>query len=105
MVKVFLHMSSDEQRKQLQERLDDPAKTWKFRLGDLEDRARWRDFMAAYEDAITETSTEWAPWHVVPADRKWARDVAVAALVVQTLRTLDPQYPEPQPELRDVVVE
>ena len=105
LVKVYLHMSRDEQRKQLQERLDDPTKTWKFRLGDLDDRKRWDDFTAAYEEAITETSTEWAPWHVVPADRKWARDAAVASLLVQALRRLDPQYPAPSSDLPDVVAE
>jgi PPK2 family polyphosphate:nucleotide phosphotransferase len=104
LVKVFLHMSKEEQRAQLQERLDDPTKTWKFRLGDLEDRERWDDFMAAYDEAIAETSSDWAPWHVVPADRKWARDAAVAALLVDTLRRLDPRYPDPPAELRGVTV-
>ena len=105
MVKVFLHISTDEQRKRLQERLDDPSKTWKFRLADLEDRRLWDAFMAAYEDALTETSTEWAPWYVVPADRKWVRDIAVATLLVETLRRLDPHYPPPPEDLADVVVE
>jgi PPK2 family polyphosphate:nucleotide phosphotransferase len=105
MVKVFLHISTDEQRKRLQERLDNPSKTWKFRLGDLEDRRLWDAFMAAYEDALTETSTEWAPWYVVPADRKWVRDVAVATLLVETLRRLDPHYPPPPEDLAGVVVE
>ena len=105
MVKVFLHISTDEQRKRLQERLDDPSKTWKFRLADLEDRRLWDAFMAAYEDALTETSTEWAPWYVVPADRKWVRDVAVATLLVETLRRLDPRYPPPPEDLAGVVVE
>jgi PPK2 family polyphosphate:nucleotide phosphotransferase len=103
-LKVFLHISRDEQRERLQARLDDPTKTWKFRLGDLDDRKLWADFMAAYEEAITETSTDWAPWHVVPADRKWVRDVAVASLLVDTLRRLDPQYPEPPDDLAGVVV-
>jgi PPK2 family polyphosphate:nucleotide phosphotransferase len=95
-VKVFLHMSKEEQRKQLQERIDDPEKRWKFRAGDLQDRRLWADFMKAYDDAISETSTAWAPWHVVPADRKWARNVAVATLLVETLRELDPRLPEPE---------
>jgi PPK2 family polyphosphate:nucleotide phosphotransferase len=103
-LKVFLHLSKDEQRRRLQARLDDPAKTWKFRLGDLEDRRRWDAFAEAYEEALTETSTEWAPWYVVPADHKWVRDVAVAQLLVETLRRLDPQLPAPPPELKGLTV-
>ena len=104
-VKVFLHISKEEQRQRLQIRLDDPSKTWKFRLGDLEDRKRFDEFLAAYDEAIGETSTEWAPWHVVPADRRWVRDIAVATLLVDTLRKLDPRYPPPPPELKGVEVE
>jgi PPK2 family polyphosphate:nucleotide phosphotransferase len=104
-VKVFLHISEDEQRKRFQARLDEPTKTWKFRLGDLDDRALFDDFVAAYDEALTETSTEWAPWHVVPADRKWVRDVAVATLLVETLRRLNPQYPPPSEDLAGVTVE
>ena len=94
-VKVFLHVSSDEQRKRLQERVDDPEKRWKFRAGDLDDRALWGEFTAAYEDALTETSSAWAPWYVVPADHKWVRNVAVARLLVETLRRMNPQLPRP----------
>jgi PPK2 family polyphosphate:nucleotide phosphotransferase len=104
LVKVFLHSSKEEQREQLQQRLDDPEKRWKFRLGDLEDRKLWDDFQAAYEEAITETSTDWAPWHVVPADRKWVRDVAVSRLLLETLRDLDPRLPEPEEDLSGVRV-
>jgi PPK2 family polyphosphate:nucleotide phosphotransferase len=104
-VKVFLHISKEEQRQRLQARLDDPRKTWKFRLGDLEDRKRFDEFLAAYDEAIGETSTEWAPWHVVPADRRWVRDIAVATLLVDTLRKLDPRYPPPPAELKGVQVE
>jgi PPK2 family polyphosphate:nucleotide phosphotransferase len=104
-VKVFLHISKEEQRQRLQARLDDPRKTWKFRLGDLEDRTLFDEFLAAYDEAIGETSTEWAPWHVVPADRKWVRDIAVATLLVDTLRKLDPRYPRPPVELKGVEVE
>jgi PPK2 family polyphosphate:nucleotide phosphotransferase len=104
-VKVFLHISKNEQRERLQERLDDPTKTWKFRLGDLEDRRLWDGFMEAYEEALTETSTEWAPWYVVPADRKWVRDAAVATLLVETLRRLDPQYPPAPEELAGIRIE
>jgi PPK2 family polyphosphate:nucleotide phosphotransferase len=104
-VKVFLHISSEEQRKRLQARLDDPDKRWKFRLDDLEARKLWDDFMAAYDEALAKTSTKWAPWYVVPADHKWVRDVAVAQLLVQTLKHLDPRFPEPAEDLAGVVVQ
>lgn len=104
-LKVFLHLSQEEQLERFQERLDDPDKRWKFRSGDLDTRARWDDYAAAYEEAITETSTDWAPWHVVPADRNWVRNVAVAELLVETLRRLDPQLPEPEEGLDDLVIE
>jgi PPK2 family polyphosphate:nucleotide phosphotransferase len=94
-VKVFLHISRDEQRKRLQERLEDPEKRWKFDPGDLDDRRRWDDYRNAYEDAIRETSTEWAPWYVVPADHNWVRNLAVAELLVDALERLDPKLPEP----------
>lgn len=98
-VKVFLHISKDEQRARLQARIDDPAKNWKFRRSDLETRARWDDYQARYDDAISATSTRWAPWHVVPGDHKWVRDVAVATLLVDVLTDLDPQIPDPEPGL------
>jgi PPK2 family polyphosphate:nucleotide phosphotransferase len=103
-VKVFLHISSDEQRDRLQARLDDPEKRWKFRLGDLDARKLWGAFETAYEEALTKTSTAWAPWYVVPADRKWVRDVAVAQILVGTLKGLDPHFPEPEEDLAGVVV-
>jgi len=93
-LKLFLHVSQDEQRARLEERLHDPAKQWKFQLGDLDDRRRWGAFAAAYEEALTETSTESAPWHVVPADHKWVRNAAASAILVSTLRAIDPQIPE-----------
>ncbi len=92
-VKVLLHVSPDAQRKRLQERVDDPEKRWKFRAGDLEDRARFDEFLAAYEDALAETSTEWAPWYVVPADHNWVRNLLVGRLLVVALERLDPQLP------------
>ena len=98
-VKVMLHISPDEQRARFQDRIDDPTKRWKFRAGDLDDRKRWVEFQAAYEEMLTETSTEWAPWYVVPADRNWVRDVAVAQLLVHHLTALDPQYPKADPAI------
>jgi PPK2 family polyphosphate:nucleotide phosphotransferase len=104
-VKVFLLISREEQAERLQARLDDPDKRWKFRTVDLTTRERWTDYMEAYEEAISETSTEWAPWHVVPADRKWVRNVAVAQLLVDTLERLDPRYPEPEEDLSGIRIE
>jgi PPK2 family polyphosphate:nucleotide phosphotransferase len=96
-VKVFLNVSKDEQRERLQERIDDPEKRWKFRREDLLVRERFDDYIAAYEGALTETSTAWAPWHVVPADRNWLKAAIVARLLVDELERLDPQLPEPEP--------
>jgi PPK2 family polyphosphate:nucleotide phosphotransferase len=104
-VKVFLHISKEEQAERLQARIDDPDKRWKFRSSDLETRKRWDDYMALYDEALTETSTEWAPWHVVPADRKWVRNVAVARLLVDTLASLDPRFPAPEEDLSGIRIE
>ena len=93
LLKVFLHVSRDEQARRLDERRKDPEKRWKFDPGDLADRERWPQYMRAYEDAIRETSTDWAPWYVVPADHNWARNLSVAALLVATLERLDPKLP------------
>lgn len=104
-VKLFLHLSRDEQRQELQERVDDPAKRWKFRRSDLDTRARWDDYRAAYEEAIAETSVEAAPWYVIPADRAWVRNVAAVEVVAATLRRLDPKLPTGEPGLDGLVVE
>jgi PPK2 family polyphosphate:nucleotide phosphotransferase len=103
-VKLFLHISREEQRARLQARLEDPEKRWKFRLGDLEDRKLWDDYIDAYEDALTLTSTAHAPWFVVPADRKWYRNLVVSSILIQTLAAMDPQFP-PGPDLAGVVVD
>ncbi len=104
-VKVFLHVSKEEQRARLQARIDDPAKNWKFRRSDLDTRALWDEYQARYDDAISATSTGWSPWYVVPADHKWVRDVAVGTLLVDVLRALDPQIPDPEPGLEGLIVE
>jgi PPK2 family polyphosphate:nucleotide phosphotransferase len=105
LVKVFLHLSKDEQRRRFEERLSDPKKVWKFKTGDLEVRAHWDEYQLLYEEVITATSSEHAPWHVVPADHNWVRDVAVATLLVEALERLDPRYPPADPALRDLRVE
>ncbi len=103
-VKVMLHISRDEQARRLQERIDDPTKQWKFRLGDLDDRKLWTDYQRAYEDVLERTSTEDCPWFVVPADRKWYRNWAVSTIVATALDRMNPKYPR-RPELAGVVVE
>lgn len=102
-VKIMLHISPDEQRERLQDRLDDPEKHWKFDVGDLDMRARWDDFMDAFEDAVSETSTDDAPWFVVPADRKWYRNLAVSEILVQTLERMELDFP-PAPDLAGIVI-
>jgi len=104
-VKFFLYIDRDEQRERFQARLDEPDKRWKFRLGDLDERKRWDDYMAAFEDALSRCATEAAPWYVVPANRKWFRNLAVANILADTLDDLDPRYPEPTEDLRGVVIE
>ena len=103
-VKVFLHVSREEQRVRLQARIDDPRKRWKFRRGDLGVHERYDDWVAAWDDALTETSTDWAPWYVVPADRNWLKAVAVAELLCATLERLEPQLPEPESGLEGLRV-
>ena len=95
----------DEQKARLQARLDDPTKRWKFRLGDLEERKLWDDYIAAYEDILERCSTDDAPWYVIPANRKWFRNLAVADILADTLDDLNPRYPEPEEDLTGVVVE
>ena len=93
-LKFMLHISKDEQRERLQQRLDQPEKRWKFDPSDLDDRARWDEFMESYEIMLRRCSTEHAPWYVVPADRKWVRNAAIAAVVRATLEEMNPHYPE-----------
>jgi PPK2 family polyphosphate:nucleotide phosphotransferase len=94
-LKFFLHLSKKEQRRRLLARLDDPAKNWKFQAADLEERARWGDYMTAYEQALSKTSTTHAPWFVVPADHKWFTRLVIARLVVSALEDLDLAFPKP----------
>jgi len=103
-VKLFLHISREEQAERLRERLERPDKRWKFRRGDLVERERWDDYMAAYEEAMASTSTERAPWYVVPADHKWYRNWAVSRILIETLDELDPQYPSEEPGLDQIVI-
>ena len=94
-VKVFLHISPEEQLTRLKARLETPEKHWKYNPGDLEARSHWPAYQAAYADIFKKTSTDHAPWHVVPADHKWYRNWAVAELLIETLAELAPKFPEP----------
>jgi PPK2 family polyphosphate:nucleotide phosphotransferase len=104
-LKVHLQISRDEQGRRLQARIDDAESRWKFQAVDLEDRQHWDAYQEAYEEALTETSTRWAPWYVVPADRRWSRDLCVMRLLVDTLERMNPQLPTPTVDLTGVVVD
>ena len=95
-VKFMLHISYEEQRRRLLDRLENPDKHWKFNEHDIDERAYWDDYMSAYSIAITRCSTEWAPWYVVPADDKDYRNWAVASILIETLEDMNPQYPRPK---------
>ena len=104
-LKFHLTISKEEQAERLQDRLDDPSKHWKFNPGDLEERKLWDDYQQAFEDALVATSTDDAPWYVVPANSKWYRDAVVARIVVEQMRRLDPQYPPPVEGIERYTVE
>lgn len=104
-LKFYLHISKAEQRERLQARLDKPHKRWKFDPGDLKERALWDDYMDAFEAMLSKTSTEWAPWYIIPADRKWYRNLVIATILVQTLQGLNMQHPAPVQDLNDIVIE
>ena len=101
-LKFFLHISREEQAERLQARLDDPHKQWKFEMNDLKIRAQWPKFMKAYEDAINYCSTHYAPWHVIPANRKWYRDYAIARIVVKAMEELKLKWPKPTADLSKI---
>ena len=104
-IKVFLHISKEEQRERLQERLDDPDKQWKFNPEDIKQREKWDDYQRAYEKAIRETDASHAPWYVVPANSKTHRNLVIASLLLETLEGMDLQYPPPHPDLSSFTVE
>ena len=104
-LKFFLHISKEEQAARLQVRLNDPAKNWKFDPNDLKERARWDDYQAVYEDALRHCSPGHAPWFVIPANQKWARDLAIAEIVVAALEDMDPQPPKPTFDVKAQVIE
>lgn len=104
-VKLFLNISKDEQKERLQARLDEPDKNWKFNKADLKDRELWDDYREAFRVAIEETATDHAPWYVVPANRKWYRNLVVSSILIDTLEDMDPQFREPEEDLDGIVIE
>ncbi|RMG90428.1 MAG: polyphosphate kinase 2 family protein [Chloroflexi bacterium] len=104
-LKFYLHISKEEQKQRFQERVDNPEKHWKFSHDDLKKRALWDAYMAAYEEALNRCTTPWAPWYVIPADQKWYRNLAIARVIVDTIKQLDPQFPPPEGDLSQVVIE
>jgi len=94
-LKIFLHIDLETQKERLLDRINTPEKQWKFNPGDIEERKLWPDYMKAYEDALNETSTDWAPWYVVPSDHNWVRNMVVAGIIADALKKMNPQYPQP----------
>lgn len=103
-LKFFLHISPEEQKERFQARLDDPSKHWKFNTGDLKDRALWDEYQKAYQDVLSKTSTKWAPWYVIPANRKWYRNLTIARIMIDTLKDLKMKYPENKEDLSGIVI-
>jgi PPK2 family polyphosphate:nucleotide phosphotransferase len=104
-VKVFLHIGKDEQRKRMQSRLDDPTKLWKFSRADLAERKYWDEYQKAYEVALTRCNLEDAPWYIVPANKKWYRNLAISRILCKTLKAMNPKYPPAEEGLEGIVVE
>jgi PPK2 family polyphosphate:nucleotide phosphotransferase len=104
-LKFFLHIDKDEQKQRFEERLHDPAKQWKFNPGDLEDRKLWGDFMKAYETVLEKTSTSWAPWYLVPANKNWYRNLIIGSVMVDTLKSFKMKYPPLTIDPKTVVIE
>ncbi len=104
-LKFFLHISKEEQKERLQARLDEANKLWKFSIGDLKERKLWPDYQRAYEEMLSETSTDWAPWYIIPANRKWYRNLVISEIIIETLENLNMSYPQPEGDLSGVVIE
>jgi PPK2 family polyphosphate:nucleotide phosphotransferase len=103
-LKFYLHISKDEQKKRFQERLKKPDKHWKFAKADLAVRKKWDEYMEAYEEALTRCNTPYAPWHIVPSDQKWYRDVVITRMLVETLNSMGLAYPEPEKGLDKIEI-
>jgi PPK2 family polyphosphate:nucleotide phosphotransferase len=103
-LKFYLHISKEEQKERLQSRLEEPEKRWKFAIADLAERSRWDQYMTAFEDAINRCSTPYAPWYVIPANKKWYRNLVVARTIADTLEAMDPQFPPPEDDLSNITI-
>ena len=104
-IKIFLHISPEEQKERFQDRLNEPNKNWKFSSDDLEKRKHWDGYMEAFEEMLEKCSTDYAPWYAIPADQKWYRNFAIAEILVDTFRKLDPNYPPPEDGIENIVIE
>jgi polyphosphate kinase 2 (PPK2 family) len=104
-LKFFLYIDMEEQKQRLMQRLEDKTKQWKFNIGDLGERKLWSAYTKAYEDVLNKTSTPWAPWYIVPANRKWYRNLVIAEVLVEALKDLNMSYPVPKEDLSNVVIE
>ena len=104
-LKFYLHINQEEQKERLQARLDEPHKNWKFSKGDLAERALWDQYQAAYEDALAKTSTDEAPWYIIPANRKWYRNLVISTIIINKLKSLAMAYPAPEEGLEGIVIE
>ena len=100
-LKFYLHIDLEEQAERFLARVEDPTKQWKFNPGDLDERARWDDYMKAYEDMLNQTSTAWAPWYIIPSNKKWYRNWLISKIVIKTLKNLDMRYPAPVENIED----
>lgn len=103
-LKFYLHIDKEEQKERLQERIDRPEKNWKFSSGDLKERELWPEYQEAFEDVLEKTSTDWAPWYVIPANRKWYRNLIISRIIVNTLNDLDMQFPPKEEGLENIVI-
>jgi polyphosphate kinase 2 (PPK2 family) len=103
-LKFYLHISKDEQKRRLESRLQDPRKQWKFSPNDLKERALWDEYQIAFQDAISKCSTVYAPWYVVPSNKKWYRNLVIARTIADTLEAMDPQFPPPQKGLKKIKI-
>lgn len=104
-LKFFLYISKEEQKERLQERLDIPEKNWKFSSGDLKERLLWDDYIKAYEDVLSKTSTKHAPWYIIPANRNWYRNWLIGSIIVDSLKSLNMKYPEPEGDLSNIKID
>lgn len=103
-LKFFLHISKDEQKRRLESRRDTPKKQWKFMVGDLEERKLWDSYMEAYEDVLSKTNTDYAPWHIVPANNKWYRDYIVTKTILDAMEEMKCEYPKPAENIAGIVI-